>query len=259
MSSEEGGPPLAGPALFDQLERLMRLGWMAAGLAHDLNNALLCVLGELGILERQLDEARTPSGVAPLQLEQCDQTLARVRSAVATSIECTSDLLRLYRPRGEKPSRPAPRTDLLAAAGRAVNLARTRMRASLSLMGQERVEVAVDEATIARVLLNLLLNAEDAINSQGNPRGRIQVRVSRTGNLATCDVVDDGPGIDPEVLGRLFEPFVTTKPGGQGTGLGLAVSRTLLRGLGGDLTVRATGPGGSTFRVELPAVTDEPR
>jgi C4-dicarboxylate-specific signal transduction histidine kinase len=113
------------------------------------------------------------------------------------------------------------------------------------------VKLAAQKLT--QVLLNLVLNAGSAIASAKKRDGVVTVRARPEGDRVRIEVEDDGPGIDPKVRGRLFEPFVTTKDVGEGTGLGLAVCRGLVESAGGEIGVDATYTGGARFYVVLPA------
>jgi two-component system, NtrC family, sensor kinase len=117
----------------------------------------------------------------------------------------------------------------------------------------EGLEVALAAAKLTQVLLNLVLNAGAAIASEGR-EGRVTVRAATTGDgRVRIEVEDDGPGIAPSVRDRLFEPFVTTKPVGEGTGLGLAVCRGLVESAGGEIAMDPAYEGGARFYVVLPA------
>jgi two-component system NtrC family sensor kinase len=108
-----------------------------------------------------------------------------------------------------------------------------------------------DGERIRQLLLNLLFNAADALGGQGS----IALRASNGGGLVRLTVEDDGPGIDEAILDQVFDPFVTTKPSGQGTGLGLAVCHTIVERLGGTIEARNLASGGASFEVRLPAAT----
>jgi signal transduction histidine kinase len=99
-----------------------------------------------------------------------------------------------------------------------------------------------------QVFLNLLKNALEALEGSG---GTVRVRLRREGGLVAVDVEDDGPGIDPALRERLFEPFVTSKPAGHGTGLGLPISRRIVQASGGTLEVRSEPGRGTCFTVRL--------
>jgi FixJ family two-component response regulator len=135
----------------------------------------------------------------------------------------------------------------------------------LRLVGSEAaergVEVALDEAAalpklvgdrvqLQQVLVNLLLNALDAVATAARGTRRVAVRAHPSGTGVVVEVADSGPGMDEATLARVFEPFFTTKP--RGMGLGLAISRTIVSSHGGTLTVRSAPGAGTTFRVVLP-------
>jgi C4-dicarboxylate-specific signal transduction histidine kinase len=103
------------------------------------------------------------------------------------------------------------------------------------------------------VLLNVMLNAGAAITASKREDGAIVARVRAAGGRVRVEIEDNGPGIPPEVEGRLFEPFVTTKPTGEGTGLGLAVCRGLVESAGGTIVVDPSYEAGARFVIELPA------
>jgi signal transduction histidine kinase len=236
----------------ERLARLERLGWLAAGLTHDLNNTLSCVIGEMAEIGQRLGELKARGGAerTPGELdaiEACEGSLTRIGGAIQAAVGHGRELQRLYR--GESLPPGIWRVDVRDAARRAMAIAPSRMKAMLELGGPSAF-VAVDRETLMRVLLNLIINAAAAVKPVDRPRIRVQIGCA--GRWATCDVTDNGPGVDPEVLPRLFEPFVTTRPEGTGTGLGLAVSRQLLRAVEGDLLLAETGPHGSTFRLLLP-------
>ncbi len=100
-----------------------------------------------------------------------------------------------------------------------------------------------------QVLVNVLLNAIDAVSQQTDPA--IQVRPHCSSEVCRVDIIDNGPGIQGEVLERIFEPFFTTKPVGKGTGRGLAISYSLMRNQGGDIRIHSTPAQGTTVQLIL--------
>jgi signal transduction histidine kinase len=111
-----------------------------------------------------------------------------------------------------------------------------------------------DPHQLMQVFLNLILNAEQAIR-EVRDRGTLRVRLGSDGDSVTASLLDDGPGIAPEVLPNIFDPFYTTRRPGRGTGLGLSVCRAILREHGGNIEA-ASGPGGgAVFTVTLPAAS----
>ena len=107
-------------------------------------------------------------------------------------------------------------------------------------------------AQINQVVLNLLVNAMQAIEAAGQGAGRIEIETRLQGDEVVLEVADDGCGIPAAILPRIFDPFFTTKPVGQGTGLGLAISHGIVADHGGRIEVESTPGRGSRFRVILP-------
>ena len=138
---------------------------------------------------------------------------------------------------------------------------RAAMRmASVELRGRAQVLTRLGSGTLVagsigrmtQVFVNLIVNAAQAIGREEANRGRIVVVCRRNGGRVVAEVSDDGPGIAPEVASRLFEAFFTTKRQGEGTGLGLFLSRDIVRRHGGELRVRSIPGRGTTFAIDLP-------
>jgi len=124
----------------------------------------------------------------------------------------------------------------------------------LSLDLQDKVTIALSAPRLTQVLLNVLLNAGAAIAARGVREGdAVRVRLLRHGALARIEVEDTGPGIPPEMRERIFEPFVTTKDVGEGTGLGLAVCRGVVEAAGGTISVDGAYTDGARIAIELPS------
>jgi len=104
------------------------------------------------------------------------------------------------------------------------------------------------------VLINLLMNAADAIKREGDA-GAIELKAEARGATVVLEVTDDGAGIDPEERDRIFDPFYTTKDPGEGTGLGLAIAHRIMHRCGGSIEVESTPGQGTTFRLEFDRAT----
>jgi signal transduction histidine kinase len=126
--------------------------------------------------------------------------------------------------------------------------------AGIKLVGDFEADlprVTADPHRLGQVLMNLLGNARQAMES--SEKGRtLTVRTRRHAEMVEIHVIDDGPGIPAEITAKIFDWFFTTKPPGEGTGLGLAVSREILQAHGGNLRLDDTPGGGATFTLELP-------
>jgi two-component system NtrC family sensor kinase len=135
------------------------------------------------------------------------------------------------------------------------------VRLQLDLAPDERLsDVVADEDQLTQVLVNLVVNAQQALeNTNGTRVVRIRTDADPSASTARLEVRDNGPGIPREIRPQLFEPFITSKAEGEGTGLGLAVSRSLARANGGDLVLIDEEPGmrGAAFRLELPVGRDD--
>jgi PAS domain S-box-containing protein len=228
--------------LRDQLvhtERLSAVGQLVAGVAHELNNPLQSVIGYAELLM----EAQ-PDGASREQL-------AQVQSEAMRAARIVRNLLSFVR------RSPSARSveDLNAVVQAAMTLRAYELQTA-NIVLEERYApdlppVWINREQVQQVLLNLILNAEQALLSRrGN--GRIVVRTARTPDGVAVDVEDDGPGIPAPIAGRIFEPFFSTKEVGQGTGLGLSIALGIAESYGGTLTL-VRSRAGACFRLSLPA------
>ncbi len=218
-------------------ERLATVGRLAAGVAHEVGNPLSGILGYLSLLRGQ-------PGVSAETRDYAD----RIETEVHRINGIVRGLLDLGRPARPTLTRleVAP---LVETAVRLLAAGPDFQGVRLSVHVVPGLAVLADAGPLSQVLINLLLNAAQAVPSRGLVRlaadaeQEAQVRI---------DILDSGPGIPKEVRPRLFEPFFTTKPGGKGTGLGLAISLSLVRAMGGTLDAGDAPGGGSCFSVRLP-------
>jgi signal transduction histidine kinase len=221
-------------AALRRADRLRAVGRMAANMAHEIRNPLNGIRLTMQMLKQKLGT----NGIQPNDLDLVIGEVDRLNALL-------SDLLAFRDAR--KPSLAAQK--LLPIVERCVDL--------LRLQAQERdvrmhirvddpeASAAVDEKQLTQVLTNLVLNALAAVPANGT----IDLRLSRNGKGPLIEVHDSGPGVAPELREHLFEPFYTTRD--EGIGLGLAVSRELISGMGGTLEYRDDGTG-ATFAIHLP-------
>jgi C4-dicarboxylate-specific signal transduction histidine kinase len=234
---------LAGRALDDaerslaRSERLATVGRVASGLAHEIGNPLGAISGYV-----EIARARLPPGADP-DLADAVQRIAEAATRIDRTIR---DLLDFARP---APPRLAP-LPLAGAVEFAVRLARVQPRfreVEVAAAVPPGLLVSADEHQLGQVLLNLLLNAGDAMKG----RGRVTLAAVERGAEVELRVADEGPGIPAEHLPRLFEPFFTTKAPGEGTGLGLATSLRIVESMGGSLSAANRPGAGAVLTLRL--------
>jgi PAS domain S-box-containing protein len=229
--------------LRDQLvhsERMSAVGELVAGVAHEINNPLQTIVGCVELL---LDERKPDDPQA--------RDLNLVRQEATRAGQIVRNLLAFVR-RGasERSSIDLNQIVRVTADLRDYHLAQRAITLVLDLH-PDALLVQANREEIQQVVLNLLMNAEQAIASRSGP-GTIVLKTTSIGASHTLQVTDDGPGIGQDFRGKIFEPFFTTKEVGQGTGLGLSISLGIASSHGGTLEL-VDSPKGACFRLTLPA------
>jgi signal transduction histidine kinase len=222
-------------------ERLASVGRLAAGLAHEIGNPIAAVMG--------LEDLLLEGG---LSVDEQRDFLLRMKKESERIHRILKDLLAFARPGETVEGEPDAFGSVEAAVHDTVALVMPNQSlkdVELSLdLHADLPEVALSSERLVQVVLNLVLNAADAVGA----RGHVRIAAERSELGVRLSIEDDGPGIDPNVADRLFEPFVTTKEVGKGTGLGLAVCRGLVESVGGNIGVDPNVTKGARFVVELP-------
>lgn len=232
-----------------QADRMVSVGTLAAGVAHEINNPLSYVISSLEFTEQALNELkpRLPGE----DWEGVDRALADARNGAERVKQVVRGLKAFSRADGDR----RDRIDLLPAIEGSISMASNeiKFRARLVRNYADAPPVLANEGQLGQVFLNLLINAAHAIPEGHVDQNEIRV-VIRTDDRgrAVVEVRDSGSGISPELVGRVFDPFFTTKPVGVGTGLGLSICRSIISSLGGAIDVESKVTGGTVFRVTLP-------
>ncbi len=226
-------------------DRMAQLGQLVSGVAHELNNPLSAIAG---FAEMLAADAATP------ELRESAEIIHLEAMRAGQVVQTLLDFAR-HRPQ----TRQA--VDLQDVAERVVALQRSALRKALAKVTlqfpEDLPEVMGDPQELQQVLLNAVLNAQQAVASTGRP-GAITITARRTNNHVTLLVEDTGPGVLPEILDRIFEPFFTTK-GPDGTGLGLAISLGIVKAMGGRLYMHNIEGGGARLGIELPVGDPRPK
>jgi signal transduction histidine kinase/ActR/RegA family two-component response regulator len=236
-----------------QAQKMEAIGHLAGGIAHDFNNILTGILGYL-VLATEHPEA---AGSVNLQryLEQAQASALRARDLIQQLLTFAS--------RGRRGDRSALALSDVVADAR--DLVRSAMPSALEIRMtiDEVPAVVADKVQIEQVLLNLCINARDALHGLGTVNVTVQsidaaglvcasCRTRIAGEFVQLAVSDTGPGIPPDVLKRIFEPFYSTKAAGKGSGMGLAVVHGIVHEHGGHVVVDTFTAQGTTFRILLP-------
>lgn len=226
-----------------EAERLEAIGRLAGGVAHDFNNLLTALLGCAEVAERYL--ATNPE-VAKAQLRA-------IRQAAERGSGLTAQLLDFASRRSTKPEE----IDLPQRVTDTVQLLRRLIKDSVAIVVQTEdtpCGVCLDPSGLERLLLNLAVNAADAMPQGGKLTIRISKRRDRHAEVAVLEVQDQGVGIDAEDLPHIFEPFFTRKTRGKGTGLGLASVYGIVKQSLGEIFVESPPEGGTLFRITWPLI-----
>ncbi len=232
-----------------QSQKLEAIGRLAGGVAHDLNNFLTSTLGFLEMVKMELP----PNSPALEDVEGIERVVQKTSAL-------TKQLLGFSRPKSYTPST----VDLREVLNEGCKIFKRLLpeRISLSLgVPEEPVFASVDAGHIEQILLNLVVNARDALEKTENPRISIHLdtpedAASQRGPYALIQVKDNGVGIDGRDITRIFDPFFTTKAADKGTGLGLSIVKSLTELNGGHITVDSNVGSGTVFSIWLPRLQE---
>jgi PAS domain S-box-containing protein len=222
-----------------QAEKLTALGSLLAGVSHELNNPLSAVVGQSLMLEEDCEG--TPHAAR----------VAKIRTAAERCARIVQTFLAMARQKTPE-RRPL---DLRAVVSAAVDLADYGMRTAGITVTIDHAPnlpaITGDSDQLHQVIVNLLINAQQAMQDQDGPRD-IAITTRAEAGRVRLAIADTGPGVPAEVRNRIFEPFFTTKANAMGTGLGLSFSRGIIQAHGGTLGLLPETDGGATFFIELP-------
>lgn len=231
-----------------EADRLASVGTLAAGVAHEINNPLAYVMTSLEVASRVVRKASTDA--LP--------SLARAADLLSTALHgaervraIVRDLKTLARTDDEETA-----VDVRSVIDACLDVAQHELRQRVDLVREygDVPTVRANEGRLAQVFLNLIVNAAHAVRAAGRERGTVHIETARDiWGRVVVKVSDNGTGIDPQMMPRIFDAFVTTKRAGEGTGLGLYLSRSIVNALGGEIHAESELGRGSTFVVTLVA------
>jgi two-component system, NtrC family, sensor kinase len=235
--------------------RLAELGEMAAGFAHEINNPLQIIKSEHALIEALMSDLKENGSLTPSQeLTELEESMAQVNLQISRCAKITQAILKFGRH-----SEPAVQTvDLRDYIPEVIQMIAKRASVNGITVEQEVDEntapITGDPAQLQQVMINLFNNAMDAIlEYRGTSGGALRVVTAMPEDgFVEITVSDNGCGIRPENLSKVFSPFFTTKPVGEGTGLGLSVCYGVIEGMGGTMAVKSDPGAGTVFAIRLP-------
>jgi len=231
-----GVPPEVN-ATDTQTQRLAALGFMLAGVCHEISNPLAAIHSMLQILQSK-------RGVSP---ETLDKGLVSIASNIARVLAITRKLGDFSRVGSDAPA-PVAVDAAVEAALALLRYSEQGREVEVTYRGAAGAVVLARAGQLEEVIFNILLNAAQAMAGKGH----IHADARAGGDNVVLSIRDSGPGIPAEHLARVFDPFFTTKPAGAGTGLGLAISYEIAHELGGAIRASNREEGGALFETTLP-------
>jgi signal transduction histidine kinase len=244
-------PAAVSSEALERLDRLAAASVLAAGLAHEIASPLGALLGALDGIDRRVRDLRRRGDAAARDVDELAEELEIASESTNAITDLVHDFQAFLR---AAPEADPGAADVGQAVERALRLARARLRAVTRVDVELRAAPRVNarSSRIVQVVLNLLLNALEALAGRDRDENRLTVRVDVAAGRALIEVSDNGPGLPRELGAGLFEPGTSRRGGRASAGLGLPISRELVRKMGGEITVSSLPGAGTTFLVSLP-------
>lgn len=237
-------------------DKLATIGLLAAGVAHEINNPIACVLSNLDFMNEKLDELKNSSEVErKKQLENFKQVIKESIQA-GTRVKYIVDDLNSY---SRKDTFETEKIDIEETLESAINMAHSeyKNRATIERKYAENLPLLnINGGKLHQVFLNVIVNAAQSIEEGHPEKNKICITILQQDEKILIKIEDTGKGIPSEILPRIFDPFFTTKPIGEGTGLGLFICHEILKNLGGMIRAENKSDQGTVFYIELP-ITDK--
>jgi two-component system NtrC family sensor kinase len=260
----------AAEAQLLQQEKMASIGQLAAGIAHEINNPMGFIMSNLGSLrsygetmgeymrgvEQLLAKAPAPIKAALAEVHtrlDMDFLLEDIPNLVTESVtggKRVRDIVQSLKSFSHVDEAEVQQSDINQCIENTLAAIENTLKSKATVQRDfgELPAIECRPHLLSQLFLNLLTNAVQAISGQGE----IRIQTRRDGETVVITVADTGCGIPPEIVGRVFEPFFTTRPVGQGTGLGLAMAYDIVKQHDGSIEVASTVGSGTTFTIRLP-------
>lgn len=238
-----------------QLDRLVAVGTLAAGIAHEINNPLTYLSANLDYALDCVRRMESDASARPKNRECAREIHEALRSAEegAHRVMRIAGDLKIFSHLSSDKARTTPVLPPLEVAIR-MTRGELKKHARLELNVRETALVEADETRLSQVFVNLIINASQAMERDSDREHLLTIEVYREEDDQVISFADTGPGMDERLISQVFIPFFTTKPPGKGSGLGLSLARSIIEDFQGTLTVESRPGSGSIFYVRLPAL-----
>ncbi len=245
-----------------QADRMATLGLMLAGVAHEIGNVLMAITANISemlmlwpeveaVLTQHVEEAGSQTGSD--QLSVLLEEMPDILNGIDRGAQRAATILKTLRHYSRQSDAPMKLMTLRKIVEEALDLCRNRLKTSVHVTedyDDSLPATAVNEQRLLQVLVNLFINASDAM--EGRRDGQLRIATLRDGDAVIIQVEDNGPGLPLDKLDAIWQPFFTTKAEGKGTGLGLSICRTIVEEHQGEITAENLPGGGARFVIRLP-------
>jgi len=234
-------------------DRMISVGTLSAGIAHEINNPLGYVIGNLGYLADGLSKLRGLGQDRGVEVKGLEDALQEVWDGAKRVRNIVHDLKTFSRTDVERREAVDVRRVLEASIRLAQNELRHTANVEVALP-EDLPSIEGDASRLSQVFLNVLINAAQAMPDRPSSQNLIRISAATAEGRVSIEVRDNGSGMTPEVRRRIFDPFFTTKPVGVGTGLGLSIVHSILKAMRGEVGVESVPGAGTVFHISLPVV-----
>lgn len=235
-------------------ERMASVGTLAAGVAHEINNPLAYIFGNIAYVNGAIGRAEPVTGGARILDQATAEEMVQALDEALDGAQRVRNIVSDLRTASRADDQGLGPVDLRQVLDVAIRITNNLMRHSARLVVDldEVPTVQANESRLGQVFVNLLANAAQAMPERDTSLNEIRVRSRSEGGNAVVEVTDNGSGMSRETIRRIFDPFFTTKAVGVGTGLGLSICHSIVTAVGGTITVDSVVGVGTTFRVSIP-------
>lgn len=243
-----------------QMDRLVAAGTLAAGVVHEIKNPMTYVGTNLELAREMIGDMQSRRPDSRTDIESFGAELRETIDAAeegSQRVQRIIDDMRVFSRTGNGKTEPVCIRETVEIA---IRMTRGKIReiAEIATDFAPTARIEADVTRLSQVFVNLMLNAGQAMARQPSKDHVIEVQLAQEGDEVVVRFIDTGPGMTPEVQSRIFRPFFTTKSDGEGTGLGLTLSKTIVEEFGGEISVESAPGEGTTFEIRLPAIDETP-